>query len=131
MPAKKKSAKLPKATFSSVAVVVSDRKKSLDWYTKKLGLDLIVKMDHWIAVGRKGEGGVIHICQTSDYDKSLPLEKGNTGINLHLPGKFEVACAALEANGVKFVTPPQKETWGSWATIADPDGNEITLTPAN
>ncbi|MGA8302473.1 MAG: VOC family protein [Thermoplasmata archaeon] len=130
MPAKK-SSKLPKATFASVAVVVSDKKKSLEWYTKKLGLDQIASMDHWVAVGRKGQPGLLHLCQTSDYDTSIPLEKGNTGINLHLPGKFDAACAALAANGVKFTSPAQKEQWGWWATVEDPDGNEITLTPAS
>ncbi|MGI0130692.1 MAG: VOC family protein, partial [Thermoplasmata archaeon] len=61
MPARKKSAGLPKATFVSVAVVVADRKKSLDWYTKRLGLDAIDKTGHWVTVGRKGKGGVLHL----------------------------------------------------------------------
>jgi catechol 2,3-dioxygenase-like lactoylglutathione lyase family enzyme len=129
MPAKKKTSKLPKAVFASVAVVVSDRKKSVEWYTKKLGLDVLQKMDHWVTVGRKGKPGVLHLCQTSDYDTSIPPEKGNTGINFQLPGKFESACAALAANGVKFSSPAAKEDWGWWATVEDPDGNQITLTP--
>lgn len=129
MPTKKKSPKLPAATFASVAVVVSDRKRSLEWYTQRLGLDPIQKMDHWVTVGRKGKAGVIHLCQTSEYDTSIPPEKGNTGIHLHLPGNFEAACTALAGNGVKFSSPPKKEAWGWWAMIEDPDGNEISLTP--
>jgi catechol 2,3-dioxygenase-like lactoylglutathione lyase family enzyme len=130
MPTRKKTSKLPKAEFVSIAVVISNKKRSLDWYTKKLGLDLIMKMDHWVTVGRKGKAGVLHLCQTSDYDKSVPLEKGNTGIHFKLPGDFEAACAALKANGVKFSSPPTKEEWGWWAMVIDPDGNEIALTPA-
>jgi catechol 2,3-dioxygenase-like lactoylglutathione lyase family enzyme len=128
-PARSKSA-VPRAEFSSVAVVVSDRKKSVEWYTKRLGLDLIANFDHWVTVGRKGRSGVIHLCQTSEYDESIPLERGNTGIQFHLPGNFETACRALAANGVKFSSPPKKEEWGWWATVEDPDGNEISLTPA-
>jgi catechol 2,3-dioxygenase-like lactoylglutathione lyase family enzyme len=131
MPAHKKASKMPKATFASVAVVVSNKKRSLDWYTKRLGLDLIMKMDHWVTVGRKGKDGVLHLCQTSDYDKTIPAEKGNTGIHFHLPGNFEASCAALKANGVKFSTPATKEEWGWWAMVEDPDGNEIALTPAD
>ncbi len=131
MPARKKASKLPKLTFASVAVVVSDRKKAVEWYTKKLGLDVITKMDHWVTVGRKGKDGVLHLCQTSEYDKSIPAEKGNTGIHFHLPGNFEAACVALERNGVKFSTPATKEAWGWWAAVQDPDGNDITLTPAS
>jgi predicted enzyme related to lactoylglutathione lyase len=138
MPAKKKSAaprpaapKLPRAAFVSVAIVVSDKERSLDWYTRNFGLDVIQKMDHWITVGRKGQDGVVHLCQTSDYDTSIPSESGNTGIQFQLPGDFPTACAALKANGVTFTNPPTKAEWGWWATVADPDGNEFSLTPAH
>jgi catechol 2,3-dioxygenase-like lactoylglutathione lyase family enzyme len=132
MPARRKAATagLPKAVFVSVAVVVSDRKKALEWYTKKMGLDVIDEMDHWVTVGRKGHAGLLHLCQTSEFDPSIPAEKGNTGILLHLPGRFEESCAQLAANGVKFTSPPQTAEWGSWATVEDPDGNEITVMPA-
>ncbi|MGA8543165.1 MAG: VOC family protein [Thermoplasmata archaeon] len=137
MPAKKKASKvarsakrLPKAEFVSVAIVVSDRRRSLRWYTQNLGLDAIQEFDHWVTVGRKGKPGVLHLCQTSEYDTTIPLEKGNTGIQLHLPGDFQTACRALAANGVKFTNPPKKEEWGWWATVEDPDGNEISITPA-
>src|SRR5580658_5198027 len=66
---------LPKAEFVSVAVVVASRKKSLEWYTKRLGLDVIQSIDHWVTVGRAGKPGVIHLCQTSEYDPSIPLEQ--------------------------------------------------------
>ncbi len=133
MPAPKKSnlASLPKATFFSVAVVVSDRKKSVEWYTKKLGLDLVQDMGHWVTVGRQGRPGLIHLCQTSEVGMDERPEPGLTGIELNLPGDFEAACAALEANGAKFRKGPTKESWGWWAGVLDPDGNELTLMPAD
>jgi catechol 2,3-dioxygenase-like lactoylglutathione lyase family enzyme len=121
---------LPNAEFGSVAVVVADRKRSVEWYTRRLGLDVVASFDHWVTVGRKGKGGEIHLCQTSEFDTSIPLEQGNTGIQLRLPGNFEAACRALRANGVKFSTPATKEEWGWWAMVVDPDGNEISLAPA-
>jgi catechol 2,3-dioxygenase-like lactoylglutathione lyase family enzyme len=130
MPAHPKELPLPKATFGSVAVVVSDKERSLEWYTKRLGLDVLQQIDHWVTVGRKGKAGMLHLCQVSELDASMPLEQGNTGIQLHLPGDFESGCAALAANGVKFRSPPKKEEWGWWASIEDPDGNEISLAPA-
>ncbi len=136
MPAKKKAAsprskpKLPKAVVRSVAVLVSDRNRSREWYTGTLGLDLVHDMDHWITVGRKGEGALLHLCQTSDWMGKEELETGNQGISILLSGDFEAACAALEANGVKFVQPVTKEEWGTYATIVDPDGNELTLGSA-
>ncbi len=130
MPPSKKAPAVPKLKFASVAVVVSDRKRSLEWYTKNLGLEAVDENDHWVTVGRAGTPAVLHLCQTSEYDPSLPAEKGNTGIRFEVPGDFTASCARLAANGVKFSHPAEKTEWGSFATIEDPDGNEFTLTPA-
>ena len=133
-PPKKSAAKKPAATakstprFLSVAVVVSDRTKAVEWYTQMFGLDHVDDMDHWQTVGRKGVPGVLHICQVSDYDKDGKLEPGNSGIAFQLPGDFMGACHALETRGVKFNSPPTKSDWGWGASVLDPDGNEIFLT---
>jgi catechol 2,3-dioxygenase-like lactoylglutathione lyase family enzyme len=121
---------LPRAEFFSVAVVVADRPRSVEWYTKRLGLDLVQDLEHWVTVGRKGRPGLIHLCQTSEVGMSERPEPGLSGIELKLPGDFRAACAALAANGVTFRQGPTQEEWGWWAGVIDPDGNEITLVPA-
>jgi catechol 2,3-dioxygenase-like lactoylglutathione lyase family enzyme len=115
--------------FLSVAVVVSDRTKAVAWYTEKLGLERVSNEEHWQTVGRKGGSGLLHLCQVSEFDPKAPLEPGNTGIALTLSGDFVKSCAALEARGVEFVSPPTKQDWGWGATVRDPDGNEIYLAP--
>jgi catechol 2,3-dioxygenase-like lactoylglutathione lyase family enzyme len=116
-----------------VALVVSDRKRSVDWYTKKLGLDVIEQGPrsdaHWIVVGRKGERGGVHLCEIPTFDPKFPVEPGESGIQLDLAGDFRRSCAALKANGVRFVTPPTKRRWGWYAKVVDPDGNEWRLNP--
>jgi len=129
MPSKPKSAARVAPKFSSVAVVVSDRKKAVSWYTEKLGLDHLVDSDHWQTVGRKGGSSALHLCQVSEFDPKASLEPGNTGIALTLPGDFVKACAALEARGIEFSSPPTKYDWGWGASIRDPDGNELYLAP--
>ncbi|HTT45614.1 MAG TPA: VOC family protein [Thermoplasmata archaeon] len=139
MPAKSKSKSsssnrrrttLPKAHVASIAVIVSDRKKATEWYTERLGLDVIESMDHWVAVGRKGKGGMLHLCQMSEFEANAPLEPGNSGITLRVPGSdFAAECEALRANGVEFIEGPKKESWGWYATVRDPDGNELFLMP--
>ena len=129
---KKESARssLPKARVATVAVVVSDRKRATDWYTQGLGLDVVESMDHWVAVGRKGKGGLLHLCQMSEFEANAPLEPGNSGITLRIPGTdFVGSCNALKANGVEFTEGPKKEPWGWYATVRDPDGNELFLMP--
>jgi catechol 2,3-dioxygenase-like lactoylglutathione lyase family enzyme len=134
MPPKKRtgspSARSSSPYFASIAVVVSDRRKAVEWYTKALGLDLIDSEEHWVTVGRKGREGVLHLCQTTEFDTHGTLEPGNSGICLRLPGTdFEANCSALKARGVEFARPPEKSEWGWWAMIRDPDGNEHLLAP--
>jgi predicted enzyme related to lactoylglutathione lyase len=116
--------------FMSVAVVVSDRSKSVAWYTEKFGLDHVDDMDHWQTVGHKGSGGLLHLCQVSEYDKTAAMEPGNSGIAFQITGDFVSGCRDLEARGVKFSTPPTKFDWGWSAAVLDPDGNELYLVPA-
>jgi catechol 2,3-dioxygenase-like lactoylglutathione lyase family enzyme len=114
-------------------VVVSDRARSVAWYTGKLGLDVTYQSDdqegHWITVGRKGQNGVIHLCQMREIDPGFPMERGNTGVMILLPGDFERACSVLKKRGVRFTNPPTREPWGVWATVVDPDGNDLCLMP--
>jgi catechol 2,3-dioxygenase-like lactoylglutathione lyase family enzyme len=130
--AKKSAKKTPAArpNFLSIAVVVSDRKKSVAWYTEKFGLSRIDDMDHWQTVGQKGKGGKLHLCQVSEFDDKAPMEPGNSGIAFTLDGDFVQACQALMDRGVEFATPPTKFDWGWGASVRDPDGNEIYLTPS-
>jgi catechol 2,3-dioxygenase-like lactoylglutathione lyase family enzyme len=123
-------AALPKAHVATIAVIVSDRKKATEWYTARLGLDVVESMDHWVAVGRKGKGGLLHLCQISEFEPNAPLEPGNSGITLRIPGTdFVASCEALKTNGVEFTEGPKKEPWGWYATVRDPDGNELFLMP--
>jgi catechol 2,3-dioxygenase-like lactoylglutathione lyase family enzyme len=127
-PAKRASGGRPQ--FTSVAVVVSDRQRAVQWYTQTLGLQHLADIDHWQTVGEKGRTGELHICQVSEYDDKAPLEPGNTGIAFRLSGDFVAACDALKARGVEFTVPATKADWGWWAMIKDPDGNELCLVPA-
>lgn len=116
--------------FTSIAVLVSDTERSIEWYTRKLGLDLIHRDDHWVTVGRKGRGGELHLCRAADWSSDQPLEPGNSGILLHLPGKdFAQRCAQLKERGVEFAVEPTTESWGTYAMVRDPDGNEHSLMP--
>jgi lactoylglutathione lyase len=115
---------------ASVPIVVSDRTASKAWYTEKLGLSLIDDEDHWVTVGAKGTGTVLHLCQASENQPApIPLEPGPSGIVFGVPGDFLKECAHLKTAGVEFAHAPEKAPWGWYATIRDPDGNEFLLGP--
>ena len=110
-------------------MVVADRNRAVEWYTKKFGLERVADDGHWQTVGAKGGPAVLHLCQVSEFDPKAPLEPGNTGIAFSLPGDFVQACSDLQARGVEFSSQPTKYEWGWGATVRDPDGNEIYLSP--
>lgn len=105
-----------------VAVVVSDSKKALDWYTGVLGLEPRDTEGHWVTVAPKGSKTVLHLCESDE------LEKGNTGIALATKD-LDRTYRELSAKGVKFTHPPKDDGWGVYAQFEDPDGNVIWLNP--
>jgi predicted enzyme related to lactoylglutathione lyase len=114
----------------SVAVVISDRKRAVDWYLEKLGLDMLMNQEHVVVVGRKEGGLQLHLCQ---YDEAglKGLEPGNTGILFFTDKGITETCRELANRGVKFVQPPKKDMFGWNCQFADPDGNEFTLMSSN
>jgi hypothetical protein len=74
----------------------------------------------WVTVWPKGSNAKFHLCEGK-------LEPGNTGISLYRES-VEKTAAALKRKGVKFATPVTKKQWGTFAMIADPDGNAIWLS---
>jgi catechol 2,3-dioxygenase-like lactoylglutathione lyase family enzyme len=107
--------------LSSLAVVVSDAKKSAQWYKEKLGLETRSGHGHWITVAPKDSNVEIHLCE-----EFFPLEPGNTGIAFTVEDAKEEE-EILRKRGVEFSRPTTKEDWGTYAMFKDPDGNEFWL----
>ncbi|MCI4339116.1 MAG: VOC family protein [Thermoplasmata archaeon] len=99
-----------------MALVVADRKRAVTGYTRNFGLDVIEQGTGpgapWVVVGRKGQNGGVHQCDIPTFDPACSVEPGNSGIQLDLRGDFQAACAALEKNGVRFLVPRRKRSWG-------------------
>jgi len=106
--------------FGSVAVVVSDGKKSAKWFKEKLGFEVRSQQGHWITVAPKGSDLVIHLCEGDT------LEPGNTGFAFYVKDAMKEE-AGLRKKGVKFTSPVKKESWGTTGAFADADGNEFWL----
>jgi CreA protein len=102
----------------SIAMMVSDAKKSAKWYEEKLGFETSIE-DHWVTAWPKGAGWKLHLCQGKP-------EPGNTGIGFYSDDVKKTA-ADLKKNGVKFARDYAKTEWGENAQIEDPDGNIIWI----
>lgn len=117
----------PDLYLFATTIMVSDRTRSVAWYTSKLGFEVIQDMGHWVTVGHKGVNGLLHLCQASEIGESL--SPGNQGITFHVRGNFERHVQELARRGVTLDVPVTKKPWGKFARIADPDGNVLTLNP--
>jgi len=102
----------------SVAVMVSDAKKSAAWYKEKLGFETSVE-DHWVTAWPKGSTAKLHLCEGE-------LEPGNTGIAVYTDDVKKMV-EDLTKKGVKFAIGYTKKPWGEMAQFKDPDGNLIWI----
>ncbi len=119
-------------SIDTVAVVVKDRKRALEWYRDILGLkEAFVSRDsafpggvgHWIEVGSGRPLTRIHICEVSE-EWGVP---GLTGITF-LTSDIKRAYKVLKGRGVHFQRELKKMDWGEWlCAFRDPDGNEFDL----
>lgn len=107
--------------LTTIALVVSDAKKSAKWYTEKLGFEIRDHQGHWITVAPKKENIAFHLCEGLH-----PLEPGNSGISF-VAKDVKKEEQALRKSGVEFTTPTTTEDWGTYAMFKDPDGNEFWL----
>ena len=126
--------------IDTVAVVVSDRRKALAWYSEVLGLRAAYigppepnpdpaiqgspeKPGHWIEVGPSRPLTRIHLCELPNGR----IESGPTGITI-LTDNIQSEYNRMEQKGVRFLYRPKKMEWGEWiCEFADPDGNEFNL----
>lgn len=104
----------------SVAVMVSDGKKSAKWYKEKLGFETSTEIEHWVTAWPKGASWKLHLCKGK-------LEPGNTGIGFYTDD-VEKVVAALKKKGVKFSMDYTKTEWGEMAQFDDPDGNVFWIS---
>jgi predicted enzyme related to lactoylglutathione lyase len=113
-----------------VSVPVSDQEVAKRFYTKQVGFDLIAEATfgdelRWIQVG------------PADAQASLTLV---TWFEEMAPGSLrglviesddlQADYDAMSGRGVRFLGPPEPQAGGTFATFADPDGNQLSLRQA-
>jgi predicted enzyme related to lactoylglutathione lyase len=128
--------------LSHATVYVLDHDSAIDFYTRKLGLE--VRTDarmgdfRWVTVGVAGQPemeialmepkpGMMLDAETAAQIRSL------VGKGVLSGGVFETPdCAAayeeLKARGVQFRDAPEKQPWGTAAVFQDDSGNFFSLT---
>lgn len=115
---------------------VNDLDRSLDFYTRLLGMRLLRKQDYpdgkftlaFVGYGEEKETTVVEL--TYNWGRAEPYELGSGFGHLAIGvPDIVAACARLQAEGVKIPRPPGPMKHGKTviAFVEDPDGYKIEL----
>jgi predicted enzyme related to lactoylglutathione lyase len=126
-----------------ISILVEDQDEALHFYTEKLGLEKRADVTfgpgmRWLTVAPKSQKRpeiALAIPDASLYG-SQKFQKGtepeDQGISRNISGVFDTddCCkmySTLLSRGVKFVSPPTKQLYGTEAVFEDPYGNIFSL----
>lgn len=119
----------------TVNVWVSDKKRSLEFYTERLGFKVALRSEEfdWLELSLPGGSTKIALVEPRKdlgedyYQWATQMIGVNTGISFETQD-IEGAYKRLIGNGVKFSSSPKEMEWGGkMTTFVDPDGNEFML----
>ncbi len=122
--------------FLHTMIRVLDLERSLDFYTRHLGMQVLRKSDYpegrftLAFVGYGPESGNTVLELTHNWDQAEPYTQGNGFGHLALGVEdIYATCEALRADGVKIIREPGPMKHGSTviAFIEDPDGYKVEL----
>lgn len=114
---------------------VKDLERSLDFYTRLLGMKLLRRRDYpdgkytlaFVGYGDESDTAVIELTHNWGREEDYTIGTGYGHIAIGVPD-VEAACAALAQEGVKMPVPPKKRPSGNWlAFVEDPDGYRVEL----
>jgi lactoylglutathione lyase len=115
---------------------VKDLDKSLDFYTRLLGMNLIRKKDYptgeftlaFVGYGEESEASVIELTYNWPRKDPYPIGEGFGHLAISTKDIYG-ACERLASEGVKVPRPPgpMKHGGSVIAFIEDPDGYKIEL----
>jgi lactoylglutathione lyase len=115
---------------------VRDLEKSLDFYTRVLGMKVLRRKDYpdgkftntFVGYGPEESHAAIEL--THNWDQQEPYDLGNGWghVALEVPDVY-ATCAALQQAGAKITRPPGPMKHGTRviAFVEDPDGYKIEL----
>ncbi len=115
---------------------VRDLDKSIDFYTRHLGMTLMRRNDYaegrftlaFVGYGGEGENTVIELTHNWDQEEDYDLGTGFGHLAIGVPDIYG-ACERMKAEGVSMPRPPGPMKHGATviAFIEDPDGYKVEL----
>ena len=114
-------------------IFVNDQEAALDFYTNKLGLELIQDGVYgpdarWITVSPK-EMGIRIVLKKAEHDHEKAMVGRSDGAPVLTFGTDDLRAAyeRLKGQGVRFLGEPYRYPWGIGAILLDQDGSPVLL----
>jgi predicted enzyme related to lactoylglutathione lyase len=111
------------------SIPVSDQNRALDFYTKKLGFQIVTDQpfdgsQRWIELSIPGAKTGLTLFTPKGHEDRVG---SFTGISFECDD-VQKTYEDLVAKGVEFAMPPKTEQWGTSAILKDVDGNQFVLS---
>jgi catechol 2,3-dioxygenase-like lactoylglutathione lyase family enzyme len=115
-------------------IFVNDQEAALDFYTNKLGLELIQDEPYgesgarWITVS-PAEMRIRIVLKKAERDYEKAMVGNSDGAPILTLGTDDIHAAyeRLRERGVRFIGDPYRYPWGVGVLLLDQDGNPILL----
>lgn len=114
-----------------VSIPTRDQDAALAFYTDKLGFRVVTDQSfdgkqRWIEL-RIGASETRFVLFTPEGQEDRIGSQFNGSLACD---DVEATYRQLSGRGVAFVSTPQKQPWGTFAIMQDPDGNQFVLSSA-
>ena len=117
---------------------VGDLDRTIDFYTRLLGMDVMRLRDEperklrtgYLGYGSEDDGPALEVIQSGAADAQTKMPEWSGHVALYVSDLYKL-CATLKEEGVKFLSEPRPNRPGSRdlvAFIQDPDGYTLELT---
>ncbi len=115
--------------FEGLSLTVKSVERSIEFYARKLGLDIAYDASPNFALMRSSDGGTIGLLAYHEARKEgveAPSPQQCRAIHLEFTtDDLDALYADLTAAGVTFDLPPHDEPWERSMTAFDPDGYSV------
>ncbi|MBU2866947.1 VOC family protein [Pacificibacter marinus] len=119
--------------LSLLAILVPDYDVGIDFFTQKLGFNLLEDTDmggdkRWVRVAPKGAQTEFLLARAvGDQTQAIGAQGGGRVWLFLRSDDFEADYAVMKAKGVHFEESPRNEPYGMVAVFRDPFGNRWDL----
>ena len=111
--------------MSAVILLVSNMKRSINFYENTLGLKLKIRSKSWTEFIKDNTVLALHLPKKKLKPKG---KKPNIGMLVAFKvSDMDETYKLLKRKRVRFMKKPVEEKWGKHAVILDPDGYMISL----